>query len=100
MCGFAGFISFTESRLSADERAEILNQMGTVLSRRGPDEQTVYDDGYLSLVFRRLSIVDVENGSQPIWNEDHSMFVSINGEIYNHQSFRDQLKDQHQFSTQ
>ncbi len=100
MCGFAGFISFSESPLTQDQRADILGQMGTVLSRRGPDEQTVYDDGYLSFVFRRLSIVDVENGSQPIWNEDKSMFVSINGEIYNHQSFRDQLQGEHQFSTQ
>jgi asparagine synthase (glutamine-hydrolysing) len=100
MCGFAGFVSFTDSLLTPDERAEILERMGTVLSRRGPDEQTVYDDGYLSFVFRRLSIVDVAGGSQPIWNEERSMFVSINGEIYNHQEFREQLKDTHQFSTQ
>ena len=100
MCGFAGFVSFSDSRLTSDQRSDILNKMGTVLSRRGPDEQTVYDDGYLSFVFRRLSIVDVENGSQPIWNEDRSIFVSINGEIYNHQAFRDQLQDKHQFSTQ
>ena len=100
MCGFAGFVSFSDSQLTRDQRSDILDQMGTVLSRRGPDEQTTYDDGYLSFVFRRLSIVDVENGSQPIWNEDDSMFISVNGEIYNHQLIRDQLQPKHQFSTQ
>ena len=100
MCGFAGFVSFSESRLTSGQRSEILDSMGAVLSRRGPDEQTVYDDGYLSFVFRRLSIVDVENGSQPIWNEDDSMFISVNGEIYNHQLIRDQLQPEHQFRTQ
>ena len=100
MCGFAGFISFSESRLTPEQRSGILDQMGTVLSRRGPDEQTTYDDGHLSFVFRRLSIVDVEHGSQPIWNEDRSQFISVNGEIYNHQSIRDQLEPQHQFCTQ
>jgi asparagine synthase (glutamine-hydrolysing) len=99
MCGFAGFISFTESGLSLDERSAILDRMGKVLSRRGPDEQTVYDDGYLSFVFRRLSIVDVEHGTQPIWNEDKTRFISVNGEIYNHQSIRDRLQPKHQFST-
>ena len=100
MCGFAGFISFSEPRLNPDQRSEILGKMGAVLSRRGPDEQTVYDDGHLSFVFRRLSIVDVEHGSQPIWNEDDSLFVSVNGEIYNHAEFREELGDRHQFRTQ
>ena len=100
MCGFAGFINFSESHLTPERRSEILDKMGTVLSRRGPDEQTVFDDGHLSFVFRRLSIVDVENGSQPIWNEDDSMLISVNGEIYNHQLIRDQLQSQHHFSTQ
>jgi len=70
------------------------------MSRRGPDEQTIYDDGYLSFVFRRLSIVDVEHGTQPIWNEDESLFVCVNGEIYNHRELREELGGKHRFRTQ
>ena len=99
MCGFAGFVRFNGPVLPEEQRAEILEKMGAVLSRRGPDEQTSYDDGYLSFVFRRLSIVDVEHGTQPIWNEDESLFISVNGEIYNHARFREELKEGHRFRT-
>ncbi len=63
-------------------------------------------DGYLKLVtqsinivFNRLSIVDIKEGQQPIWNEDQTIFVAINGEIYNHLSLRSQLRDVHEFRT-
>jgi asparagine synthase (glutamine-hydrolysing) len=99
MCGFSGFVRFDGKQLPKDQRSSILEQMGKVLSRRGPDEQTIYDDGHLSFVFRRLSIIDVENGSQPIWNEDDSIFVSVNGEIYNHRELRQELGSKHEFKT-
>ncbi|KAA3640000.1 MAG: asparagine synthase (glutamine-hydrolyzing), partial [Proteobacteria bacterium] len=73
--------------------------MGEILRLRGPDEQNIYQDDVLSFVFRRLSIVDLKGGSQPIWNEDESIFVSVNGEIYNHIALRKQLPGQHRFRT-
>lgn len=93
MCGFAGLISF--SGHSCDKSQ--LSKMGQALRRRGPDEETIYQDEYLSFVFRRLSIIDLQGGTQPIWNEDHSIFVSVNGEIYNHRELKGSLAGTHQF---
>jgi asparagine synthase (glutamine-hydrolysing) len=71
--------------------------MGEALKFRGPDEETTYQDDYLSFIFRRLSIVVLEGGSQPIWNEDKSIFGAVNGEIYNHLELRDLLEEQDTF---
>jgi len=68
MCGFAGFLSFGQTMFDADERHRILSAMGRAIAHRGPDDEQFYDDGVLSLVFRRLSIVDVACGQQPIFN--------------------------------
>lgn len=73
--------------------------MGGQLARRGPDDEQIYDDGTLSFVFRRLSIVDVKGGRQPLWNEDNTVCVIVNGEIYNHSELRGALKKQHTFRT-
>ena len=73
--------------------------MGARLARRGPDGEQRYDDDHLAFVFRRLAIVDVETGDQPIWNEDRSLFVAVNGEIYNHQDLRTALESRHRFTT-
>ncbi|MGK7877172.1 MAG: asparagine synthase (glutamine-hydrolyzing) [Xenococcaceae cyanobacterium] len=99
MCGFAGFIDFQHSQYQRPERLHLLTAMGKQLSRRGPDDEQIFDDGLLSFVFRRLSIVDVAGGRQPIWNEDGTIFVAVNGEIYNHQELRSELRQQHQFRT-
>src|SRR5262245_30864974 len=100
MCGFAGFVSFDpRHQRAAAERRAILHAMGGQLARRGPDDETLFDDGILAFVFRRLSIVDVAGGRQPIWNEDRSVFVSVNGEIYNHAELRGTLREAHAFST-
>jgi asparagine synthase (glutamine-hydrolysing) len=98
MCGFAGFLDLRPNIPSATERQHILLNMGQALSRRGPDNEQRYDD-MLSFVFRRLSIVDLETGQQPIWNEDHTLFIAINGEIYNHKELRAHLRQEHQFRT-
>ncbi|NES85382.1 MAG: asparagine synthase (glutamine-hydrolyzing) [Moorea sp. SIO2B7] len=100
MCGFAGFIEFQSRQYKRPERLHLLQAMGKQLSRRGPDDEKIFDDGLLSFVFRRLSIVDVAGGQQPIWNEDSTIFVAVNGEIYNHQELRSQLREYHQFRTQ
>lgn len=99
MCGFAGFISFPSEARSRDERQAILKRMGQALAHRGPDDETFYLDEHISFVFRRLSIIDVAGGAQPIWNEERSMFVAVNGEIYNHRELRRSLEGRHTFST-
>ncbi len=99
MCGFAGFVNFGNQLSDEQQRQTILQSMGRLLAARGPDDQEIYDDGTLSFVFRRLSIVDVAGGKQPIWNEDKSMFVAVNGELYNHLELRKELRDTHNFTT-
>lgn len=99
MCGFTGFFHFNKPTFSHSERMRILQAMGAQISRRGPDDEQFYDDESLSFVFRRLSIIDVEGGQQPIWNEDESIFVAVNGEIYNHDDLRSSLKGAHTFRT-
>lgn len=99
MCGFAGFVHVSGPARSADNRQIILSRMGAQLAQRGPDDQQIYDDGVLSLVFRRLSIVDVDNGRQPFWNEAGTVLCVANGEIYNHQELRAGLRGAHTFTS-
>jgi asparagine synthase (glutamine-hydrolysing) len=70
------------------------------IAHRGPDDEQFYDDGTLSLVFRRLSIVDLAGGRQPIFSADGEQLVVVNGEIYNHQELRQSLSSRAKFATQ
>lgn len=97
MCGFAGFVEFDRDPAERPSRLELLSAMGRQLARRGPDDEQRYDDKQLSVVFRRLSIVDVDGGRQPIWNEDESVLIVVNGEIYNHEELRRSLEGRHTF---
>ena len=99
MCGFAGTASPPPNAHADRERADILRTMGRQLSLRGPDDEQLLINEHLGLVFRRLSIVDCEGGRQPIANEDSTVFVAINGEIYNHKDLRRELRDSHTFRT-
>lgn len=99
MCGFAGFLSRPGRERPPVERAAILRAMSRQLARRGPDDETLFDDGALAFAFRRLAIVDVDGGRQPIWNEDGRLFVAVNGEIYNHRDLRRRLRNDHRFTT-
>jgi asparagine synthase (glutamine-hydrolysing) len=72
--------------------------MADQLSLRGPDDEQVYVDEWFALAFRRLSIIDVAGGRQPIWNEAGTCCVVVNGEIYNHRELRRALAH-HRFST-
>lgn len=100
MCGFAGFIDGSNhQQYKQSKRLQILNQMGERLYRRGIDDEQLFDSTPLSVIFRRLSIVDVAGGKQPIWNEDKTIFVVVNGEIYNHLDLRCKLRQNHHFST-
>jgi asparagine synthase (glutamine-hydrolysing) len=89
MCGIAGIVA--TDRLHADERAR-LSFMRDVITHRGPDDGGTYCDGQAGLVHRRLSIVDLASGHQPLANEDESVWIVFNGEIYNHQEIRPVLE--------
>lgn len=97
MCGFAGMIDLGGLSGTREERLSVLDAMGRQLARRGPDDEQFYDDGLLSFVFRRLAIIDLEGGRQPLWNEDHTVLAAVNGEIYNHHELRDGLRQRHRF---
>ncbi|MEM9214346.1 MAG: asparagine synthase (glutamine-hydrolyzing) [Cyanobacteria bacterium P01_F01_bin.150] len=98
MCGFAGFIDF-QDRQQPQQYWDYLSQMGLQLSLRGPDDEQVIHSSPLWLIYRRLAIIDIAGGEQPIWNEDETMFVVVNGEIYNHQELRSHLREKHHFRT-
>ena len=89
MCGIAGFIS--KEDLPIIEQTARLDAMCKIITHRGPDEQGMTVQGRAALGMRRLSIIDLKSGQQPIFNEDDSMFIVFNGEIYNFQELRDNL---------
>ncbi|MBI3399384.1 MAG: asparagine synthetase B [Deltaproteobacteria bacterium] len=92
MCGICGFTG------KSDE--VVLNKMTDSIFHRGPDEDGSYSDGDVNLGIRRLSIIDVTTGHQPIHNEDESIWTVFNGEIYNFQELRKWLKEKgHRFYT-
>ena len=96
MCGFVGYIDGGETQLMEP----VLHAMADRIRHRGPDDADYYMDGEISLGFRRLSIIDLEGGRQPILNEDKSKVLMFNGEIYNYQSLREELlKAGHVFTT-
>lgn len=99
MCGFAGFVDFHVRNSSRELRFDTLSKMTQALSHRGPDDARSYDDGILSLVYRRLAIVDQEAGKQPFISADRNQILVCNGEIYNHNEIRDQLQPEYQFNT-
>ena len=88
MCGIAGILEF-----GRDARADLgaLRTMCRIMAHRGPDDDGFYTDGPAGIGMRRLSIVDLATGHQPISNEDGSLWIVFNGEIYNHLSLREQL---------
>jgi hypothetical protein len=89
MCGIAGIVG--AERLAGDTPARAL-RMRDIITHRGPDEAGLHWDGVAALAHRRLSIVDVSTGQQPLSNEDGSVWVSFNGEIYNHAEIRHELE--------
>ncbi|MFI3325692.1 MAG: asparagine synthase (glutamine-hydrolyzing) [Clostridia bacterium] len=87
MCGFVGY-THSNHVLNHDE---VIKSMCDRIVHRGPDDAHYYVDGGISLGFRRLSIIDLEGGRQPILNEDGTKVLLFNGEIYNYQGLREQL---------
>lgn len=96
MCGIVGIVSRDTG--AADRQS--LQQMCALLTHRGPDDEGFYFGDRVALGMRRLAIIDVQRGRQPIHNEDRSVWVVFNGEIYNYRELRKDLeKHGHQFST-
>lgn len=92
ICGFTGNIANQDS---------IIQSMTNVITHRGPDSFGFFQDENITMGFRRLSIIDLDTGSQPIYNEDKSLVLTFNGEIYNYRSLREELISQgHSFSTE
>ena len=96
MCGFTGFIDSTKKK----EKKEIIKKMSDLIIHRGPDGEGFYTDDIIALGHRRLSIVDLSNGFQPMYNEDKSIVIVFNGEIYNFLKLKKELeKSNHQFQS-
>jgi asparagine synthase (glutamine-hydrolysing) len=89
MCGIAGIVA--ADGLHADERERVVS-MRDVISHRGPDDAGIFVDGQAALGHRRLSIVDLTAGHQPLANEDDTIWIVFNGEIYNHADLRPELE--------
>lgn len=85
MCGICGFTG------EVIDRNETIHKMTEVITHRGPDSDGFFLDDRISMGFRRLSIIDLEAGSQPIYNEDKSLVLTFNGEIYNYRDLRKEL---------
>lgn len=94
MCGICGFTG------QVVDRDNVIRNMTEVITHRGPDSDGCFTDGYISMGFRRLSIIDLDAGHQPIYNEDKSLVLTFNGEIYNYKELRKVLIQKgHKFYT-
>src|SRR6266849_4361691 len=99
MCGICGTYEY-QNQLRPPVGREILSDMLKVIHHRGPDDEGVYFDRHLAMGMRRLSIIDLAGGKQPISNEDGSVVVVFNGEIYNYLELRNALSQRgHLFRT-
>src|SRR6266496_1963048 len=97
MCGIAGIVYRDRERPVAES---LVRQMCSALQHRGPDDQGLYVCGGVGLGMRRLSIIDLSGGRQPIYNEDGSVCIVFNGEIYNFPELRKELESRgHRFYT-
>src|ERR1700679_2186436 len=96
MCGICGAIG-----IDPKENSEaVVRRMMAAMFHRGPDEDGILVSPFVSVGMRRLSIVDLPGGSQPVWNETGTLAVVFNGEIYNFRELRKELEDKgHSFLT-
>src|SRR6185503_9555388 len=89
MCGIAGIVSFADAPVDRGR----LKAMCDVLRHRGPDGEGSWTDGPVGFGHRRLAIVDVEGGLQPMATADERLCVTYNGEIYNHPALKEELEE-------
>lgn len=96
MCGIAGMLYFNGQQVEL----EIIERMTNTIVHRGPDDVAYHLDGHVGLGFRRLSIIDIEDGRQPCSNEDGTIWLVFNGEIYNYKELRSMLIEKgHRFAS-
>ena len=100
MCGIAGIVHLDGRPLTRGADKSILVAMGDAMHHRGPDDTQVMLWQNVGFVFKRLSIVDIEGGRQPIETPDGRISAMVNGEIYNHREIRAALSERHAFRTQ
>ena len=94
MCGIVGFASNEENK------GIIIKKMTDRIIHRGPDQEGYYIDEKIALGHRRLSIIDLENGTQPMYSQNKNLVVIFNGEIYNYIELREELENKdHEFIT-
>src|SRR5262245_62587934 len=97
MCGIVGTVGLNPLEPVDETRLKIMRD---VLRHRGPDGEGLWTEGHVGLGFRRLAIIDVQGGAQPMSNEDGSVWVVFNGEIYNHARLRPWLESRgHRYRT-
>ena len=95
MCGICGFTG------EVLDRSKTIKNMTEVITHRGPDSEGCFSDDFINMGFRRLSIIDVKEGHQPIYNEDKTLVLTFNGEIYNYRDLRAELIELgHEFYTE
>jgi asparagine synthase (glutamine-hydrolysing) len=85
MCGIAGFLGQRDT--------DLLTTMSHTLVHRGPDDSGIYEDGFINLAFRRMSVLDIDKGNQPIVSNNKKIIGMVNGEIYNFKELRHELKN-------
>ena len=96
MCGIVGVVRRGEGEVDAD----VLARMSEAIRHRGPDEDGTYVEGGVGLAMRRLAIIDIKDGQQPMTNRDRTAWIVFNGEIYNYRSLRESLRKLgHEFHT-
>lgn len=96
MCGITGFVNKEKSK----DKKKIIKDMADLIIHRGPDDEGYYYDDEVALGFRRLAIIDLKTGAQPIYNEKKDMAIIFNGEIYNYQYLKEDLVAKgHTFTT-
>ena len=86
MCGFVGYVNQT------DVPSDTIVKMANRIRHRGPDDEAYFNDDKVSMGFRRLSIIDLAHGKQPMYNRDQTKVLTFNGEIYNYQDIRKDLQ--------
>ena len=89
MCGIFGF----SSPLSTDDQSSVLREMGNCLIHRGPDDHGYFQKNHIGMGMRRLSIIDLQSGKQPIYSNNGNCVIVYNGEVYNYKDLRTDLED-------